>query len=315
MSEMFHYHVKPEDPCIGQRMDVAIHLLLPEFSRSKIAQAIRGGRILKNQSKVRPKTILAAGDFLEADLSYFVTAPILPEKWELPILYEDDYLMAINKPFDTIVHPTETVRKHTLVNYLLGSGRELSQGSHPDRPGIVHRLDAQTTGVILIAKNELAHERLASAFREHRIQKEYLAICEGRWHADHLYLEQPIGRNPKNPQKRAVLPDGKNAISIFHTLALSDSLSFLKVQILTGRTHQIRVHASYMGHPIAGDELYGFRKSRFHPEHQLLHAFRIHFTHPVTGKKIRLSAMPDATMMHWIHAQGFTDAWNTIYNQ
>lgn len=282
---------KADEESIGLRLDQAATLYLEDFSRSRIARAIQSGEILLNGAPSKSSVPVKEGDQISVDLRSLKIAPILPDPIPLDILYQDDDILVINKAAGMIVHPTLKVREKTLVNALLGMNVPLSQVNGSERPGIVHRLDAQTSGALVIAKNDPAHLRLAEDLKERKVSKIYLAICQGKWDVHGLFISLPIGRNPKNPQKRTVLESGgKEAVTIATTLSSGKEASLLSMQILTGRTHQIRVHARAMGHPVVGDGLYGYKKEPHHPAHQLLHSYFLSFNHPGTGEKLEFFA-------------------------
>lgn len=273
------------------RLDQEATRYLGDFSRSRISKAIKNGAITVNGDQSKSSSPVKKGDRIQADLSALKIPPIRPEQVPLDILYQDEDLLVINKPAGMIVHPTLTVREGTLVNALLGMGIPLSQVNGPLRPGIVHRLDAQTSGAIMIAKNDSSHHKLADDLQLRMVQKTYLAICQGKWDVNHMRIDLPIGRSPSQPQKREViLEGGKEAITIANTLSIGEEASLIAFQILTGRTHQIRVHARAMKHPVVGDRLYGYKKERHPTAHQLLHSFYLCFCHPRTGKKLQFFA-------------------------
>jgi len=280
----------------GERLDAALSERYESLSRSKIAQAIRTGCVTVNGNPVKASYRLQACDEVAVDLNAFELEPIAPEDIALDVLYEDTDIAVINKPYAMIVHPTEAVRSGTLVNALLGRFDRLSNLNGDLRPGIVHRLDADTTGAIIIAKTNAAHERLVEAFKRHEVTKTYLAAVEGRWQVSDEPFSGAIGRNPNNRKLMAVVPDGKPALSRFTTLAISDQHSLLAVQIVSGRTHQIRVHLKALGHPVVGDRLYGYRHQTVRVAHQLLHAHRLGFAHPISGEPLTIEAPLDACM-------------------
>lgn len=290
------------------RVDAWLADRLEEVSRSKIAKALKAGDIRVNGEAVKPRTEVAPGDVIEFEDALFELAPLLPENLPLDVLYEDDCLAVINKPCGLIVHPTASVRSGTLVNRLLARFDRLSSVNGPDRPGIVHRLDADTTGVILIAKTDEAHRSLAEQFRVHSIEKYYLAICEGPVTGEPVTIDLPIGRHPTQREKMAIRPDGKRAVSIVRPLAAVEKASLVEVRILTGRTHQIRVHLESIGHPVVGDLRYGRKKPLFKPAHQLLHAAKIRFDHPASGERIEVTGKPDPVFYDFARSLGLADA-------
>ncbi|MDD7592953.1 MAG: RluA family pseudouridine synthase [Peptoniphilaceae bacterium] len=282
--------IDPESDAVGLRADAGAAALFDGYSRSKLAQAIKEGRLVVNQETVRPKTILCAGDVISYDPTFFDLAPLRAEPFALPLLYEDDDLLVVNKPAGLVTHPTPQVRQGTVVNQLMGSGRRFAVGDDAERPGIVHRLDAQTSGCLIVAKTETARDGLVEAFRNHQVKKRYLAMVETKWDTEGTLVDLPIGRDPKDPKRRTVRTDGREAKSLFRTREMSDEASLMDVRIFTGRTHQIRVHARAQEHPVVGDTLYGFRRQRHETGHHLLHAWQIAFAHPRTGEWIHVAA-------------------------
>lgn len=290
----------------GDRMDRFLAEYLEETSRSQIQKAIHDGAILLNGHRGKPKDLVQEGDCLQIDLSYFAIDPIVGEDLPLEILFEDRDLIVVNKPAGMIVHPTSVIRHGTLVNALLGRKIPLSRLGGEERPGIVHRLDAQTTGALVVAKTDLAFTRLKEQFKEHTVEKRYMALVEGRWQVDHLSIESLLGRDPNHRQKISSRPEGKRAISIVTSKDWTDRVTYVEVIILTGRTHQIRVHVSEAGHPVLGDDLYGFRKQRFSFSHQMLHARELRLLHPITGEPMTFLAEPDEEMKRAFEKFGFS---------
>lgn len=272
-----------------ERMDVYLREQLEDISRSKIAKAIKDGEILLNDEIAKASSLLKIGDRISFDDDIFDLPPIEKEDFQLDILYEDENILAINKPYDMVVHPTLHIRSHTLVNQLLDLSCPLSDLSGKERPGIVHRLDQDTTGVLLVAKNNASHMYLKKLFQERKIKKNYVAILQGRGYFKKEKVDQAIGRNPYLRKKMAIDPNGKEAISYFTSLRLAEKYTFAKVELVTGRTHQIRVHAQFLNHPILGDLLYG-RKDPIKTSYQMLHANEISFPNSLDGKIIRIQA-------------------------
>lgn len=307
MTEYLHFLIEEEDDIQDIRLDAAVHALWGGASRTKIAKAIVSGYILVNDKKEKPRTIVHIGDTIRIDPSFFCIPPILPEEIDLPVLYEDEDLWIINKPAGLITHPTASVRTGTVVNALLASGRSYSTLLGEERPGIVHRLDAQTSGTLLLAKTDRAALALQELFRAHDIRKHYTAIVEGAWKTEGQAVDEPIGRHPTNPQKQAVVSDGREAYSLFVTQKAKDEASLMEVRIMTGRTHQIRVHAAFCHHPVVGDTLYGYRHQRHRFSHHLLHARTLSFLHPFSHEKICVTAPFDAEFQRAFAVFGFTE--------
>lgn len=307
MTNDLNFLIGDEDDVNGMRLDSALPSLWDGASRTQIAKAISAGRILLNEKRVKPRTIVHNGDTIRLDPTFFAVAPLLPEDISLPVLYEDEDLWIINKPSGLITHPTASVRTHTVVNALLASGRPYSTFLGEERLGIVHRLDAQTSGTLLLAKTDRAAIALQELFRTHEVHKQYVAIVEGRWETDGLVVDQPLGRHPTQPQKQAVLPDGREAHSLFVTREACEEASLMDVWITTGRTHQIRVHAAYCKHPVVGDTVYGYRRQRHRFSHHLLHAWKLSFLHPFLHKMIAVTAPFDEEFQRAFALYGFAE--------
>ncbi len=281
----------------GERLDAFLASELDGLSRSKISRAIKSGQILLNDEICKPSKRLDLNDLISVDRDAFSIKAIEPEPIDLDIIYEDDDLIVVNKPANMLVHPTEQIRSNTLVNAMLNYSPNWSTVNGEERPGIVHRLDAQTSGLLVLCKNDKTHLALARAFRDREVKKEYLALVEGSWACDHLEVNLPIGRMDSDPKKRTVRDDGKNALSYFTSLDNNDKASLVRAEIVTGRTHQIRVHAKYMGHPVIGDSLYGYKKQRIATDHQLLHSYKIGFIHPWKKAFMEFKLGPDSEFL------------------
>ncbi len=272
------------------RLDKLLSLRFPTHSRTYFQYLIEQGCVLANGLPVKKREIPKEGD--EIEVCFVLTPEISLEPQDIPldILYEDEYLIAVNKPANMVVHPAPGHPKDTFVNALLFHCKNL-EGTDPLRPGIVHRLDKDTSGILLAAKTSQAHAKLVELFSERRIQKYYLAVCVGT--PKEGLIDAPIKRHPIHRKEMAVnFEEGKEAKSICSLLGKNESLSLVEVQLLTGRTHQIRVHMKHVGTPILGDPVYGSSSAnkRFHPLRQLLHAERLEFMHPMTGKALHLCA-------------------------
>ena len=278
----------------GDRIDIYLADLLMAYSRSKINAAIREGAVLLNGKTCKSSNKLSIGDEIIFDRDYFKIQPLRGEDIDLEIIYEDDDLIAINKPAHMLSHPTSSRREGSLLNALMTMDIPLGLVRGEDMAGIVHRLDADTTGLILLAKTDRMQLAMMDAFKNREVKKTYLAILEGKIEKDHISVENFLGRDPYNPKKQAVLNSGRYAHSDFYLLKASDEASFVRVNIHTGRTHQIRVQAQFLGHPLVGDRLYGYRKQRHKTDHQLLHALSLEIAHPFTKKKILLQAGLDS---------------------
>lgn len=272
-----------DDGDVGLRLDRFLAGKMPEMSRSEIQRAIRAGHVTIGGLTTRQSSRrLRQGERI---LSETAIQPLLaPARIDIAILYEDEQIVVVNKPVGLVVHPGAGQSGTTLVEGLLVD-RDLPAGDDPARPGIVHRLDKTTSGVIVAAKTPCALESLKIQFAEQRVSKLYLAVVEGAIAEEEGLIDAPIRRDPTCPTRMAIHPQGRVALSEFRVLARNDATTLLLVSPRTGRTHQIRVHLHYIGHPIVGDSLYGRRGKRL-----MLHAWRIGFTHPTEGKRIRFEA-------------------------
>lgn len=272
----------------GERMDVYLSQKTGK-TRSQIKALNDGGNLLCNGKTEKCGRILKAGDVLV--LSEEVR-PMCAEPEELPleILYEDDDIAVINKQQGMSVHPGAGNHSGTLVNALLYRFGTLSQAGGAVRPGIVHRLDKDTSGVLLVAKNDKAHLSLCEQLARREVRKSYLALLEGNLKEDSGQVRTYIGRSPRDRKKMAVLPQGKEAITLYKVRERFAENCLAEFDIKTGRTHQIRVHAQYLGHPVVGDKTYGYTKQRFSLAGQLLHAAQITFRHPARGTDMTFAA-------------------------
>jgi len=268
--------------------DYALHNNLG-LSRTNIQKLIREGRVfLNSQAANKPHHKLNSGDRLQLFLPEKEKTECLPEQIYLEIVYEDQDVLVINNPSGLVVHPAPGNRQHTLVNALLGRAMELSD-INKNRPGIVHRLDKETSGLLVIAKNNASHLKLVKQFAQHSIERKYIAIVCGRVEFDEDVIEAPIGRHPLKRKNMAVsfTQNTKYAKTAYKTLKRSKNFSLLELAPFTGRTHQLRVHLAYLGYPILGDAKYG-KKDNF--PRLALHAREIGFLHPSTGKLMRFSS-------------------------
>jgi 23S rRNA pseudouridine1911/1915/1917 synthase len=276
----------------GQRLDLFLAAQIDRLSRARIQTLIRSGHILLNGSICRPRQIIRAGD--EVVVSEPQPEPIVlqPEALTVPILFEDEHLLVVNKPAGMTVHPGAGVRSGTLVNALLHQVSNLSGIGGTLRPGVVHRLDKETSGCLVVAKHDLAHLRLSNQFSERKVQKFYLALCAGKFTKFAGEIIKPIGRHPVQRQKMAVVDRGRPAQTKFQVLQETSRWTLVLCQIYTGRTHQIRVHLHSIGHPVLGDKVYG--KSSGEYGRQMLHAWRLGFFHPMANNWLEFEAgLPD----------------------
>lgn len=275
----------------GQRLDQYLAEMVPGISRSRLGNLIRTGHILVNGSSSKAGNRIKTGDRIEGTLPPPEPLAMIAEKVEFTVLHEDDDLLVLAKPPGIVVHPASGHKKGTLVHGLLAHCRNLSGISGVERPGIVHRLDKDTSGVMVIAKSDKSHHGLVELFKARQVKKVYHAIVAGRPRTPKGCISQAIGRHRSNRKKMAVLQHGgREAVTCWSVLEeFADPLTYLEVRPETGRTHQIRVHMSHLGHPVAGDALYGNKQQKqtvdkYGIKRQCLHAYSLSFTHPVTGK-------------------------------
>jgi 23S rRNA pseudouridine1911/1915/1917 synthase len=292
----------PRD-CHYQRIDVVLAQLLPEYSRSQISSWIKEGAITLNQSRCKPKDKTLEGDLVLINVHFTLTMDpdfkaSTPENIPLNVVYEDEEVLVVNKPAGLVVHPGAGNRDHTLVNALLHHDISLH---HVPRAGIIHRLDKDTTGLLIIAKTLTAHTALIRQMQERAIERHYLTLVQGNIISGGI-LDTGFGRHHKNRLKMAVMEHGRQAITHYTVQKRYTDFTLLHVQLMTGRTHQIRVHMAYMKHPVVGDSLYGCRmrtpaqaqeplkKALQQFKRQALHARTISFYHPKTQEQITLEA-------------------------
>ena len=284
----------------GQRLDQLLHLRLPDYSRSRLQEWVKAGRVLVDGKAARASHAVRAGE--EIDVEPAAAAPLhaVAEEIPLTILYEDDDLVAIDKPAGMVVHAGAGVHSGTLVNALLHHFETLSGVGGELRPGIVHRLDRYTSGVLLVAKNDAAHQALAAQFSGRKIEKVYLALVHGVMQRESGRIERPIARDPvRRTRMTARLDDGRAAWSEYRVLRRFAKFTFVEVRIGTGRTHQIRVHLSSIGHPVAGDSLYGAARDEAHGRY-FLHAHRIRFAKPSDGEAMTVVSPLPGDLEEWL---------------
>ncbi|MCC6048621.1 MAG: RluA family pseudouridine synthase [Thermodesulfobacterium sp.] len=282
-----------EDEAKGERLDVYLRAKLFDLSRERIKNLIEEGFILVEGKSVKPSYKLKGGEQVLVRIPVEKEYSLQPKEVPFEILYEDEDLAVIYKPAGIVVHPAPGHLDDTLVHGLLLKLRSLSGVGGELRPGIVHRLDKDTSGVMLVAKNDFAHKKLTQDFKERRVEKEYLAIVYGKLTQKEGTLDFPIGRHPVQRKKMAVLKEGRQAITKYKVLRLFKKATLVLAKPLTGRTHQLRVHFSHIGHPILGDPIYGGLKPDVpRPERLMLHAYRISFEHPRTGAHLAFTKDP-----------------------
>lgn len=270
------------------RLDKACSEIFSDYSRSQIKQLLDGGNITVNGKTEKAKYKVKSGDVIRLEEPETKTLELRPENIPLDIVYEDDDVIVINKPQGMVVHPAPGHDDHTLVNALLYHC-PLSTINGTFRPGIVHRIDKDTSGLLMVAKNDKAHRFLAEQLKDKTNIREYVALVHGRIAEDEGTINAPIGRSLKDRKKQAVVKDGRNAVTHFEVLKRYRDYTLVKCILETGRTHQIRVHMKYIGHPLVGDPLYGPKKT-IKGNGQFLHAGKLGFVHPTTGKLLIFEA-------------------------
>lgn len=279
----------------GQRVDKLIALKLKELSRSRVQKLIEDGQVLLDGSPCKPNTKLKTGSVLEVMLPGAQEPELRPEAIPLDIIYEDEDLLILNKPQGLVVHPAPGNEAGTLVNALLNHCRNLSGIGGTDRPGIVHRLDKDTSGAMVVAKNDFTHRHLVAQLKERTVSRIYWALVHGNVVEEGGRIDAPIGRHPVHRKKMAVVEENsKPAVTEYKVKERFQGYTLVEAKLHTGRTHQIRVHLAYIKHPVVGDPVYGPRKNPFGLTTQVLHAYGLSFVHPRKNIKMEFVApLPD----------------------
>lgn len=273
----------------SQRLDKVLSEQLSDYSRSQIQQWIKEQHVSIAGKVVKANYKVAAGDVVIINVPAPTELELIPEDLALDIVYEDQDVVVVNKPQGMVVHPSAGHSHNTLVNGLLYQVKDLSTINDVVRPGIVHRIDKDTSGLLMVAKNDRAHEALAKQLKDKTSLRKYVALVHGEIPHEKGRIEAPIGRSKTNRKMQAVVADGKPAVTHFTVLERFEGFTLIELQLETGRTHQIRVHMQYIGYPVAGDPLYGPKKTL--PGHgQFLHAKLLGFTHPTTGASLVFEA-------------------------
>jgi 23S rRNA pseudouridine1911/1915/1917 synthase len=269
----------------GLRLDRFLALELPDFSRSRLQKLIENGFVRLNGTVPRQREVVRADDVVQLEVPALEKIEAAPESIPLQILFEDDDLLVLNKAAGMVVHPGAGNQEHTLVNALLSHCTTLSGIGGKERPGIVHRLDKETSGCLVIAKNDVTHRELSRQFAARTMKKIYLAIVSGRLRNKSGRIDAPIARHPIHRQRMSIARSsrGRSAVTEYEVLRSGPELSLVQCALHSGRTHQIRVHLHHLGHPVVGDKLYAPKLAKNFPR-QMLHAWRLGFTHPRSGE-------------------------------
>ena len=278
----------------NKRLDSYLSEITPDLSRSKIQNFIKSGNVKINDSIKKPSYILRENDKIDFEIPEEEKLEIKPQDIPIEIVYEDKNMLVVNKPSGMLTHPTTIERENTLVNALLYKfNNNLSDINGEFRRGILHRLDRNTSGLLMIAKNNKAHEFLAEQIKNHTITKKYRAIVKGVIKEDEFEINSPIGRNPNQPHKMMTRDDGKTSRTIVKVLERFKEYTYIELTLITGRTHQIRVHMKSINHPVYNDTLYGAGQGKVKTDEQVLQSYYLRFTKPFGNEIIELQIEPD----------------------
>ena len=283
--------ITPELEEKGLRLDKVILNHMPDRSRTEIQKWIKAGQVIVNDNVEKANYKVEEEDIIQVTLPDPQSTEINPENIPLDIVYEDEDVIVVNKAKGVVVHPAPGNYTGTLVNGILYHCSDLSGINGVIRPGIVHRIDKDTSGILVIAKNDEAHNKLAIQFKDHSIKREYYALVEGKFSNTNGTIDKPLGRDKKERIKMAINEEGKRAVTHYEVLEQYDKgVSLVKCTLETGRTHQIRVHMASIGHPLVGDLVYGYKRQKFNIEGQALHAKTLGFIHPRTNEYIEFTS-------------------------
>jgi 23S rRNA pseudouridine1911/1915/1917 synthase len=301
MADLEVHNFKIDSHDAGSRLDAYLASHIEGWSRARLQRLIEAEDVLVNGKAAKPSYKLREHDELEVELTAPATTSFVPEPIPIEIVYEDETLVVVNKPAGLVVHPAAGIHSGTLANALAYHFQQLPDSGAGVRPGIVHRLDRDTSGLLVVAKTEAALEHLSDQFRDRAVFKSYAALVHGRVVAESGRIDQPLARDPSNRTRMAVVRGGRNALSLYHVRLRVDRFTLLDVELKTGRTHQIRVHLAWLKHPVVGDETYGAGRDKTIQDAQLrarvrnlgrhfLHAERLAFTHPQTNERVEFSS-------------------------
>lgn len=285
----------------GTRLDAFLASRIEGWSRARLQRLIEDGDVLVNGRAFKASYKLRANDEIEAELTALPAASFFPEDIPINVVYEDDDLIVINKPAGITVHPGAGAKTGTLANALAFHFQNLPTAGGVARPGIVHRLDKDTSGLLLVAKTEQAHENLADQFRAREVFKSYVALVHGQLERDRGEIDEPIARDPRHRTRMAIVRGGRSALSIYRARERFDRFTLIDVELKTGRTHQIRVHLAWIKHPVVGDETYGSGRDKTVADpkirsqiaklgRQFLHAEKLGFSHPRSGERLHFTS-------------------------
>lgn len=278
----------------GIRIDQIIPQKLSDISRSYTKKLIKDGKILLNDARIKPSSLINTGDEITVIIDEPSEVGLIAQEIPIDIIYEDDDIIVVNKERGMVVHPSHGHEDGTLVNALLYHCDKMPVIGGEKRPGIVHRIDKDTTGLLVIAKNDNAHIKLSAQLKDKTAGRRYKALVEGVIKEDGGEVFEPIARHRTDRKKMAIVQGGKIAHSTFKVEERYRNYTLVDVKLMTGRTHQIRVHMAHIKHPVVGDKMYGYKRQRFNLEGQLLHAYELSLDHPKTGKRMTFNApLPD----------------------
>lgn len=289
MDEVKEFIVIEEEE--GDRLDVYLSEQLGDMSRSYIQKIIKDKKVTVNNKIEKSKYLVKEEDKIIIEIPAPKLLEIVPQNIPIDIVYEDDDILIVNKPQNMVVHPAPGNYDNTLVNAILYHCKDnLSSINGVIRPGIVHRIDKDTSGILMIAKNNNAHNSLADQLKDHSITREYEFICHGVMKEDKITVDKPLGRNPKDRLKMAIVKDGKRAVTHFEVIERFENYTLVRATLETGRTHQIRVHAASLNHPLLGDPLYGPKTNKLKVVGQTLHAKKLGFIHPSKNEYVEFNS-------------------------